>query len=67
LRIELKDRRWWISLKDHKVAGDRDPAQGEGDTFAEAWHNIQPHWAGVKAERSVPLKSWVRVPPFVIC
>jgi hypothetical protein len=43
LRVEAKAGRWYVSLSDPSVKGD--PAQGEGDTFWEAWHDTKPHWA----------------------
>ena len=44
VRIERKAGRIFISLSDPTVKGE--PAQGEGDTFWQAWHDIKPYWAG---------------------
>ncbi|MFZ0853276.1 MAG: hypothetical protein WAO08_29270 [Hyphomicrobiaceae bacterium] len=49
LRVSVRAGHWFLSLsspnlaKQAGVAGES-PMQGEGMTFAEAWHDIKPWW-----------------------
>ena len=42
LRISVRHGHWFVSLGSPDVGGL--PAEGEGKTFAEAWHDIKPWW-----------------------
>ena len=49
LRVSVRAGHWFLSLgspdlaQQANVAG-KSPMQGEGKTFAEAWHDIKPWW-----------------------
>ena len=49
LRVSVRAGHWFLSLgspdlaQQANVAGEL-PMQGEGKTFAEAWHDIKPWW-----------------------
>ena len=44
LRVSVRDGHWFVSLGSPDVA--EPSAEGEGKTFAEAWHDIKPWWHG---------------------
>ena len=50
LRVSVRAGHWFLSLgspdlaKQTGVAAGESPMQGEGKTFAEAWHDIKPWW-----------------------
>ena len=44
LTVSRQGDHWVVALGTPKVRGE--PGQGDGATFAEAWHNIEPHWHG---------------------
>ena len=42
-RISVRHGHWFVSLSSPDVGGL--PNEGEGKTFAEAWHDMKPWWA----------------------
>jgi hypothetical protein len=42
LRVSVRKGHWFVSLGSPDVKGP--PSEGEGKTFAEAWHDIKPWW-----------------------
>ena len=42
LVISYKDGRWFVSVK---LPSESAPGTGEGETFHEAWRQIEPWWS----------------------
>ena len=42
VKVTVRAGHWFVTLSTPEVYGP--PAQGEGKSFAEAWHDVKPEW-----------------------